>query len=540
MAYTERFTIAAPADPEVNIKVRDTLEYYMVFPTGYKKEEKYGMAFCISGYGETANSEYYIDKLCPYISDTYNIITVGVRYHNDERVTPSYTVNIVDICKFYGVSEDYFSNSNVGNVIDRIFDLLVERRVPMLERTYCLLADQYHKYSSFGLMPAIDHLVVLSNILRDYNIDKDNIIAFGTSYGGYVASLMAKYAPQTFSLVIDNSGFCLTHLQEVLGAHIGGMSGAIVHYVDGVRYQIPYTSNSIWSLDETSSFYFSDAHKQIRNLIVEEHRSKSDTLHCCYHSTHDNLVPIALKDKMYNTLSKFNPTFYKRVEHRDIDGELFKSTEHGMDASLRKMFDYSMKVYETNKHKRSGVTDFDLSSTNSFICMDRQYNFMFSDKGFNVNIAKLKRDAHHSIDMQQSIAENEVNPISSDENNVSSHQEVMQQIMDLMPVLDEGLGYLQQNSKDGNLQDGVSVVEDFVYCLTGIEDAVQQLTEVLPDNQIAAKVKSLKDSLVMLFYIYQKNYRENAIEMMNSNVMSFFGELKEEINSVFRPITGKK
>lgn len=536
MAFIKKYSIDAPNDPEVIVKVRESLEYYMVFPTGYNEKEKYGLVFCISGYGQTADSEYYSDKLCPYISDKYNIISVGVRYHNDERTKPNLSVNIPAICNFYNINQDYF---NVGNktIIDRLFDLIIDRGIFSLDARLALSTEAYHKYSSFGFMPAIDHLSVLSEILNNFNIDRRNIMAFGTSYGGYVASLMAKYAPQTFSLVIDNSGFCLSQLQEILGGKFGGATGSIPRYLNGRRYEIPINASTLWSTDETSDLYFSDAHKQIRNLLIEEHRVKSNTMYCCYHSVKDDLVPISLKDKMYEILSKYNSTYYKRVEEKDIDGKLFKTSEHGMNASLRKMFDYSMVKYRENGHEANELTDFDLGLTNCFVCLDKQYNFSFSDRGLYVSIDKLKRDSSLPNIESKDIVVNleEVLPEKS-KRTISNNLEVIKNILDLIPTMKEGLEYLLQNSNNGNLKDGINVAEDFKYCISSIENSIYSDVMELPENQIESKTNRIRESLDMLFSEYKMNNRENAIKTIETYLIPSFDVWEEELTRVLQPI----
>lgn len=238
-------------------------------------------------------------------------------------------------------------------------------------------------------MPAIEHLNVLFDIIKKYNIDKHNIIAFGTSYGGYIASLMAKYAPNTFSLIIDNSGFCVAQLQEVFGGLVGGVGGSIARYINNKRYEIPFTTSTLWSLDETSEYYFSDVNKQIRNLLIEDHRTPSSTVYCCYHSEKDSIAPIDLKDKMYNLLKKYNVTYYKRVKEEDIDGKLLKNTSHGMNASLRGIFDVSIEKYNKLNCKKEDDIDFDRNVVYGFPCSSKLYNFYYSNSGLNVEIGDI-------------------------------------------------------------------------------------------------------------------------------------------------------
>lgn len=392
MSTTKKVSMKSPIDPEINLKVRDNLDYYLTFPTEYDESKSYGLVFCITGYGDSAESEYQANKLRPYISDKYNMITVGVRYHNDLRINNNEsTVQLQDISNWYGLDSNYFKDViNGQQIIDKLFNLLVSRKIFSLDPRLAIKQSAYHQYSSFGFMPAIEHLTVLFDIIERYNIDKQNIIAFGTSYGGYIASLMAKYAPNTFSLVIDNSGFCVAQLQEIFGGIVGGVGGAMVRYENNKRYELPFVTNTLWSLDETSNYYFSDANKQIRNLLIEDHRTPSSTVYCCYHSNKDTIAPINLKDEMYNLLKKYNVTYYKRVEDKDVDGKLFKNSSHGMNASLRKMFDISIEKYKELNHIKEDDIDFDRNVVYGFPCSNKVYNFSYTNRGLAVEIEEIK------------------------------------------------------------------------------------------------------------------------------------------------------
>lgn len=391
LATTKKIIIQAPIDPEINLKVRDNLDYYITYPNGYDKSKSYGLVFCITGYGDSADSEYQSEKLRPYISDEYDMITVGVRYHNDLRINNNECIfQLGAICDWYGMDRNYFQNvTTAEQMLDKLFDILVERNIFSLDSRLAIKTSVYHQYSSFGFMPAIEHLNVLFDIMQKHNIDKRNIIALGTSYGGYIASLMAKYAPNTFSLVIDNSGFCVSQLQEVFGGLVGGIGGSYVRYVDGRRYEIPFSTNTLWSIDETSKYYFSDANKQIRNLLIEDHRTPSSTVYCCCHSEKDSIASINLKDEMCNILKKYNVIYYKRVREEDIDGKLFKNVAHGMNASLRKLFDVSIEKYRKFNHNKEEETDFDRDVVYGFPCSNKIYNFSYTNSGLNVSIEKL-------------------------------------------------------------------------------------------------------------------------------------------------------
>jgi hypothetical protein len=251
MATIIQHSIAPPFDPETILTVRNSLNYYVVLPQGYKETEPCGFVFTITGYGSTADDEYYKNKLNTYIADKYGFIVAGVRYHNDARITSERKVDIGKLTAYYRLPQNYFASNT--NIIDKLHDLLISRKLFRIDPQCAMQADAFHKYSSFGFMPAIDHLCVLHDILGKYAIDKRFISVLGTSYGGYIASVMGKYAPYTFSLIINNSGFSVAQLSEILGSKMG--------------------------------------------------------------------------------------------DEKDIDGELFKDMNHGMNASLRNLFDYSYSRY---------------------------------------------------------------------------------------------------------------------------------------------------------------------------------------------------
>lgn len=394
MTQTQKFSIPAPVDPEMaNVRVRDTLEFSVTLPFGFEREKQYGLVFCIPGYGDHADSDYQANKLRPYIAEKYKMIVVGVRYHNDIRTSSNVVIDLENICSWYQISMDYFKDSQDGNqIIEDLFNLLISRKIRYLDSRLALKVKTYHKYSSFGFMPALDHLHVLFFLLQNFNIDKSHIIAFGSSYGGYIACLMAKYAPHTFSLVIENSGFCVTQLNEVFIGLLGGTGGSFPRYVDGQRYEIPTAGDTLWSVDETSPYYFSDAHKRIRSLLRNEHRTPSETVYCSYHSIKDEVAPIALKDQMCEQLRPHNTVYYKRIEERDIDGTLFKNMRHAMDASLQKLFDISIMKYLQGGHSKPGFTDFDQQVSYGFPCADKYYNFSFSNEGLQVQIEPIQFD----------------------------------------------------------------------------------------------------------------------------------------------------
>jgi hypothetical protein len=68
------------------------------------------------------------------------------------------------------------------------------------------------------------------------------------------------------------------------------------------------------------------------------------------------------------------------VKSTDVDGRIFKSLSHGMDASLRGLFDLVVKSDKKhNLFKGAEENDFSLNSEYQFVCSDKIYTFNFNE-----------------------------------------------------------------------------------------------------------------------------------------------------------------
>ncbi|MDD7794620.1 DUF2920 family protein [Clostridium sp. 'White wine YQ'] len=120
----------APSDSEVNIKIRNELEYFITFPSNFSENNKYGVVFCITGYGDNADSEYQFKKLHPYIYEEYNMLIVGVRYHNDLRVKQTMKVNKVVLSLFYNIDINQLNAiKDYNEMIEFLHNFLIANKI---------------------------------------------------------------------------------------------------------------------------------------------------------------------------------------------------------------------------------------------------------------------------------------------------------------------------------------------------------------------------------------------------------------------------
>ena len=370
----------------------------MTFPRNGINSET-GLIFCVPHIGDKADSEYQKSKLRPYLADKYNCIAVGVNYFgigNRPETGSFYNIDenfLYWISQIYGIAPEAYVINNWPD-IDKLFSLLEKKGITYIAPSCCaMISIANDEYQSFGFLPAIDYLQVLGDILKRHVINKKRIIAFGSSYGGYLALLLGKFAPNTFSHIISNSGFLCSHMTYIVGKELGNririkVKGDMVSIMEtyefrgtAKRHNVTFfaASNNPWTInDETSPYYFSDSHRAIRSLLRENHMVRSETEYHIFHSIEDLIAPIDHADKFVEILkSKAISAHYKRIGVEDIDGTIFKNLSHGMEASLRGIFDYAAKSNNKNLCKGNAVTDFDMGSVNIFDCNEKSYVFTF-------------------------------------------------------------------------------------------------------------------------------------------------------------------
>jgi predicted peptidase len=200
-------------------------------------------------------------------------------------------------------------------------------------------------------------------------------MAYGSSYGGYIALLLGKFAPHTFSAIIDNSGFSRASVIDICTREY--KLGSVVYRHEGVTIQA--IADEPWTLsDELDPNYFSESCRSIRSLLEESHRIPSDTSYYIFHGDEDKVCPTSEKEQVVEILRKYNLVNFKKVTADDIDGRVFKDLSHGMKASLRGVFDLVQEA-GGKLQKSEDLTDFDRSSVHTFACGTKTYSFSYSN-----------------------------------------------------------------------------------------------------------------------------------------------------------------
>jgi pimeloyl-ACP methyl ester carboxylesterase len=243
----------------------------------------------------------------------------------------------------------------------------------------CTLFNNAEEYNSLGFLPALDGLQVVHALLTRLQLNKTRVFLLGTSYGAYIAGLMGKLAPRSFRMIVDNSGFSSAEddLPAVLGWH--------KIFVNGVSILCQNVRN--WSFDRHSPNFFAEEHKAIRDLRWREHIFANTARIYAYHAANDTVAPTARKIALRDAYKDRVPYELTIVDDVNIDGRIFKNLTHGMNASLRGVFDLSYEKFERDGGALSDTTDFDRGSEYVFACGRKDYVVRFShDNGVRASL----------------------------------------------------------------------------------------------------------------------------------------------------------
>jgi pimeloyl-ACP methyl ester carboxylesterase len=221
-----------------------------------------------------------------------------------------------------------------------------------------------------GFLPALDGLTVVHDLMRTFALNKTRLFLLGTSYGGYIAGLIAKFAPRTFRMIVDNSGFSSASDDRpaVLGWQKLFMNGVAM-----LCQNVPS-----WSPDPGSPHFFSEERQTIRNLLCRAHVFPGTARIYAYHSATDTVAPTERKQRLRDTYKDRVAYELAIIDENQIDGRNFKTLAHGMNASLRGLFDLSHEKFLRDGGALSDATDFDHAGDYVFACGAQDYRIAFS------------------------------------------------------------------------------------------------------------------------------------------------------------------
>ena len=384
MIVEKEGSITGAQDIELNQPRNTPLKFFYTLPETLPAK---GLVFLIDGFGTKVNSAYN-RLLCRHISKKYGLICVKVIYHAYcSRPTNGGAISVIpESC--YELSGKLLSlGHNIPfnpNELQGFFDRIDILELDAALNLKALIQPAGGDYQNFGVMQAIDHLLVLEHLMKQGELfDLKNILLFGSSHGAYLGHLLLKMAPNTFSGLIDNSAY----VQAPLG-YLGQETEFVAPLNKNINLHCSVVSPWNFNNEKHPQFY-SPARFAIRDLLNKDHLKVNNNVRKRtpiiegFVSNCDAWVPLQTKSLQYQSLNNYEiESNLTIISDTDLDGKKFKTLAHGMGAGLQELFD---DVYP-NMNLKPGKTDFELATKISLPCYDKNYCFDYSGK-FNAYVS---------------------------------------------------------------------------------------------------------------------------------------------------------
>jgi pimeloyl-ACP methyl ester carboxylesterase len=372
---TSQIEVIAHPHPDIELGVkRSPLTYVASAPRAGVNSET-GLVLYLGGYGMDARSDY-TQSLLRYLSDRYNCVAAAPDYFGARLITSDLSKQIVphpnffkNLAEHYGLSITAPSGMSIAQILSSVATLLAQSGIKGLPDD-CVLFNNSDEYNSMGFLPALDGLQLVHELVATRSLNKKRIFLLGTSYGGYIAGLMAKLAPKSFRMIVDNSGFSSAEDDQP------GVAGLQKLFVNGVSMLCLNVKN--WSFDPRAPNFFSPERRAIRDLLRPEHVYSNTARIYAYHAANDTIAPTERKLRLREVYKDRVPYELTIIGERQLDGRIFKTPTHGMNASMRGIFDLSYEKFLRDGGALSDTTDFDEESEYLFAGGSEDYAVTFS------------------------------------------------------------------------------------------------------------------------------------------------------------------
>lgn len=413
MIANKTYEIDSCDDVELGIKRESKLEFKLWYDD--EKSPK-ALVFIVQGMGADISSIQYVSD---YMVRNFSVAVVGVNYHcigNRPQTGSTFYLDDIDklILKTSCEAVDLklpFEVEKIQNYeqMNEIFhyinhSIIKGKQEGRFSPHYFLnlhvsMQPAKNEYQNFGVMQAQDLLNVALYLKSHSSFDTMDrnmpVIMIGSSHGGYLAHLAAKFAPWLIDGVIDNSAYAKFLWRVVgFGKEIDFMQYAefaTFNFFQNIR--VCCSSKTLWTSNSTSPNFFSPARRKIRNILEKDHlqnQAKYTKTHfTSYHSLKDEYVSLEEKIELYKELSNlgFDASLNSITKESQIDGKFIKNLNHGMGISIKLLIkEELLKMLE--KIKQSPKEDYKEKCV-AYPCEDLIYHFSEKDNKINLDITKI-------------------------------------------------------------------------------------------------------------------------------------------------------
>lgn len=347
MAYNQEIII--PAHPNIyNGNNERTYRIEYSIPQN-GTDEQTGIVLFVPGFGGNIDSKVY-KKMREAFADKYNLVTIQCDFFGSKFMQGDDGFSFSSDTLKKVLSEDHFKTIEVDS--SKLYEIVGNYTIHLLCKAS--IKETENEFVDMGYMQAIDNITAIEAvkiILTENNLvfNGNKIIGYGHSQGAYILHLANKLAPHLFTYIVDNSAW----VNPV--------------YLSSNRYLNKGIGNANFTVeyDYMAKTYIKD--KNALSLHKLYKAFKNGAYIYSVLGTTDNLVNV--KDKK-TAIANLKHTKFELIDDNRVDGEIFKSTNHGLDADFLKLYDYVMQKLPVHQNKNKFVQNYVVASSQTQIAVD--------------------------------------------------------------------------------------------------------------------------------------------------------------------------
>lgn len=336
----KEYNISVIGHPSIYKNAERNLEIFFTEPERGINSET-GIVLLIAGFGGNAESNVY-KKMRRIFADKHNLVAIQCNYFGWEFMQQSkkadYTFNISDLEKIFTKEELSQIIENEKLDFRKLIDIGSKYKFDIIGKEN--MKEDLSDFNDMGIMQAIDNLtalLIVIAIIKDnkFQFNAGKIICYGQSQGAYLSYFSNAFAPNLFSLLIDNSSWILPNYlnhMRVTTTKFGNITNRIYFH---------YLASKI------------DYDDELFNLSSLYHKFDNHCRILSFHGTDDELIGNIEKRRF---CTKIKNCCYKEISRNEVDGSIFKSTNHGLDADFLELFNYVMEDKNIDFKKSSNIS----------------------------------------------------------------------------------------------------------------------------------------------------------------------------------------
>ena len=395
MLQSKVYEITSTDDIELGIKRESKLEFKVSFDD--TKPMKALFVF-INGIRD-ADYAGYEEHLAEFVVKEFEVAVLRVDYHcigfrpqtgakfymdkKDKEIFAKCCDGVIKLPKNF-LNDDILDQNEslkICQSLDCIIQTLKNQgKVPndFLAPLSISLQPTKNEYNNFGLMQALDIINAIYFVRKNsakFKLAKTpKTLLFGTSHGGYLGFLCAKFAPWLIDAVVENSGYANAPFRMLgLGKYIDYLKIQEWSMKPSENIGLIVFTKTHFNRDENSLNCYTKAHNKIRSLPELDHLQTQAACHkavfVSYHSARDfDIALLEPKERLYTMLEKlgFNANLTIIKDESEIDGKFIKNLEHGMGMSMKSLIKKELPplLAQEFKHEKNEKREISYPSEN--------------------------------------------------------------------------------------------------------------------------------------------------------------------------------